>query len=69
MLEVDPSILPPDAVFKGYDEVVVEDLLVRTDNVLFRKQVFYSAAEGKTYMAPLVPGYEGSYGPGCNALA
>jgi hypothetical protein len=68
-LEVDPTILPPDAVFKGYDEVVVEDLLVRTDTVLFRKEVFYSAAEGKTYLAPLPPGYEGSYGPGCKALA
>jgi hypothetical protein len=68
-LEVDRASLPPDAVFKGYDEVVVEDLLVRTDNVLFRKEVFYSAAEGKTYLAPLPPGYEGSYGPGCKALA
>ena len=48
ILEVDRAMLPPDAVFKGYDEVVVEDLLVRTDNVLFRKEVFYSASEGKT---------------------
>jgi hypothetical protein len=69
ILEVDRAMLPPDAVFKGYDEVVVEDLLVRTDNVLFRKEVFHSATEGKTYMAPLPLGYEGSYGPGCKALA
>jgi FtsZ-binding cell division protein ZapB len=69
ILEVDRATLPTDAVFKGYDEVVVEDLLVRTDNGLFRKEVFYSAAEGKTYLAPLPPGYEGRYGPGSKALA
>jgi regulator of replication initiation timing len=68
-LEVDPTILPPDAVFKGYDKVVVEDVLVRTDNVLFRKEVYYSATESKTYMADMPPGYQGRYGPGIRALS
>ena len=27
-LEVDKSVLPPDAEFKGYEEVVVQDLEV-----------------------------------------
>jgi hypothetical protein len=66
---VDPAILPPDAVFKGYDKVVVEDVLVRTDNVLFRKEVYYSATESKTYMADMPPGYQGRYGPGIRALS
>jgi len=48
---------------------VVEDLLIRTDNVLFRKAVYYSASEGKTYRADLPPGYAGRYGPGIKALA
>ena len=37
-LKVDPEDLPDDAVFKGYQDVVVQDIEVRTDNILFRKQ-------------------------------
>ncbi len=67
-LTVDPATLPPDAEFKGYEEVVVQDLVVRTDNVHFRKEKFYSAATGKTYLAPLPAGYHGEFGPGIHAL-
>ena len=57
-LHVDPStLLPPDAEFKGYDEVVVQDISIRTDNVLFRKEVFYSRSTNKSYRAPLPEGY------------
>jgi len=38
MLAVDPDRLPPDAVFKGYEDVVVQDVIFRTDNVLFHKE-------------------------------
>jgi len=69
VLQVDPASLPPDATFKGYEDVVVQDLVVRTDNVLFRKETFYSAAEGKTYLAELPPGYHGEFGPGIRAMA
>jgi len=41
-------LLPVDAEFKGYEEVVVQDIKLTTDNVLFRKQK-YSPSEGKTY--------------------
>src|SRR5712691_9934032 len=69
VLEVDPAGLPEDAAFKGYEEVVVQDVVVRTDNVRFRKEVFYSASEHKSYLAPLPPGYAGQFGPGLKALA
>ncbi len=68
VLTVDPTTLPPDAEFKGYEEVVVQDVVVRTDNVLFRKEKFYSAAAGKTYLADLPAGYHGEFGPGIHAL-
>ena len=67
-LTVDPATLPPDAEFKGYEEVVVQDVVLRTDNVLFRKQKFYSAAERRTYLAELPAGYHGEFGPGIHAL-
>lgn len=68
VLEVDRDTLPSDAEFKGYENVVVQDVIFRTDNVLFRKEKFYSASEGKTYLAPLPQGYGGQFGPGIKAL-
>jgi hypothetical protein len=67
-LTVDPATLPPDAEFKGYEEVVVQDVVVRTDNVRFRKEKFYSATAGTTYLAALPAGYHGEFGPGIHAL-
>jgi hypothetical protein len=39
-LTVDPAILPLDAEFKGYEEVIVPDVVIRTDNVRFWKEVW-----------------------------
>src|SRR4051812_35358922 len=44
-LTVDPATLPPDAVFKGYATVVVQDLVLRTDTVAFEQAVWYSPSE------------------------
>ena len=63
VLPVDPAVLPPDAEFKGYEEVVVQDVVVHTDNVLFRKEKFYSPSQRKIYLAELPPGYQGEFGP------
>ncbi|MGA9223593.1 MAG: transposase [Pseudomonas graminis] len=67
-LPVDPASLPADAEFKGYEDVLVQDLVIRTDNVLFHKEVFYSPSLGKSYRAPLPRGYSGEFGPGVKAL-
>jgi len=40
VLTVDREHLPADAVFKGYEDVVVQDLEIRTDNVQFRKEKY-----------------------------
>src|SRR6266478_5536452 len=69
VVAVDPTGLPPDAVFKGYEDVVVQDVLFRTDNVLFRKEKFYSPSQHTTYVASLPPGYRGQFGPGIKSLA
>lgn len=63
MREVDKALLPPDAVFKGYAESTVQDLIIETETVLFRKEVYYSPSKGKTYTAEVPAGYEGKYGP------
>jgi len=68
VVEVDPTILPKDAKFKGYQDVVVQDILLRTDNILFHKQKYYAHSTRKTYLAELPRGYEGQFGPGIKAL-
>jgi hypothetical protein len=65
---VDPALLPTDAEFKGYESVVVQDVRLRTDNVRFLKEKYYSASAGQSYMAALPVGYEGEFGPGVKAL-
>lgn len=68
VLEVPFEQLPADAEFKGYEDVIVQDIKLGSDNILFRKQKYYSAFEGKTYLADLPPGYEGQFGPGLKAM-
>jgi len=67
-LLVDPARLPADAVFKGYEVVVVQDVRLQTDNVRFRKEKWYSPSQGRTYLAPLPLGYAGQFGPGLVTL-
>ena len=68
ILEVDPAVLPKDAEFKGYEDIVVQDILQRTDNIRFYKKKYYSASTRKTYLAKLPRGYEGQFGPGIKAM-
>ena len=41
-LKVERSQLPEDAEFKGYEPVIIQDLIIKTDNVRFLKEKFYS---------------------------
>lgn len=68
VLTVDPATLPPDAQFKGYEPVVVQDLLLQPDTVCFHKAKWYSPTTGQSYLAPVPVGYEGGFGPGIKAL-
>ena len=68
VLTVDRATLPPDAQFKGYEPVVVQDLLLRPDTVCFHKAKWYSPTTGQSYLAPVPVGYEGEFGPGIKAL-
>ncbi|MBI4672060.1 MAG: hypothetical protein HY741_10400 [Chloroflexi bacterium] len=67
MAPLDPTVLPPAAEFKGHEAVIVQDLILHTDNVRFLKEKYYSPAQGKTYLAELPKGYAGEFGPGVKA--
>lgn len=68
VLKVAPADLPEDAQFKGYEAVVVQDIQIKTDNVRFLKEKYYSPSTQKTYLAEMPEGYQGQFGPGLKAL-
>jgi len=61
---VDKSILPNDAVFKGYSCVTIRDIIVEPWNTKYKREVFYSPSERKTYSGDLPDGVKGEFGPG-----
>src|SRR5882757_1145286 len=67
VLLVDRESLPADAIFKVYEDVVVEELVIQTDSVQFGKAKYYSSSQKRTYLAPLPAGYHGQFGPGVKA--
>ncbi len=60
---LDRAALPPDVQFKGYEDVVVQDLRIECETIRFRKEKFYSPSLGQTFLAPLPAGYHGQFGP------
>ena len=66
--KVDPSILPEDAVFKDYDTVIVQDIIITTKNTAYRKEVWYSPSQHRTYRGELPHGIEGEFGNGVKSL-
>jgi len=49
--------------FKGYQTVVVQGILIKTDNVEYRKEVCYSPSKNKTYIGKLPIGVKGEFNP------
>ena len=48
--------MPEDAEFKGYHERIIQNIQIKTDNVLYQMESYYSKSEGETYTAEL-PGH------------
>ena len=65
---VDPEQLPEDAAFKGYDTVIIQDVVFRAENTAFKREVFYSASENRRIIGDLPPGHQGEFGPGIKTL-
>jgi len=67
---IDKSIFPKDAQCKGYSDLVIQDIKIVTDNVKYRREMYYSPSTGKTYLGKLpadVVG-KGEYGVGVRSL-
>lgn len=62
--------LPDDLRFTGYEDVVIQDLVIRTNNVQYRREVYYSPSQKKNFSSELpddVRG-QGQFGPGIRSL-
>ena len=65
---VDKSQLPTDAVFNNYSYKVVQDIVIKTDNVEFKREVYYSPSLNQCYSGTVPAGYDqGDFGPHINA--
>ena len=62
--------LPDDLKFKGYEDVVIQELIIRTDNVKYRCEVYYSPSRNKRCRAELPEAVrgQGEFGPGIRSL-
>lgn len=56
-----PDQLPPDARLEGYRDFVVQDLIVKTHTIRYRRAV-YRLADGSVCVAPRPAGVEGHFG-------
>ena len=55
---IDPATLPADAKLVEIKSVVVQDVVIRPNNIQFDLEVYYSASQRKYYRAELPPGYD-----------
>jgi hypothetical protein len=62
--EIDKRNLPDDAVFKGYEKRIVQDIKITTDNIEFKLSAYYSPSLNKTFIASLPESHYGEFGPG-----
>ena len=65
---VDKATLPNDAEFKGYESVIIQEIRIHTDNVEYKKEVYYSASEKKCYVGQLPAEMSGEFGHGVRSL-
>jgi len=64
---VDRGALPSDAVFKGHDRIISQNIIFKRENTEYLVELYYSPSEKKTYRGALPEEYSG-YFPGIKGI-
>ena len=69
VITIDKNKLPDDAVFKGYQQYIVQDIKFELDNIEYRREEYYSPSTKRSYVADMPIDYDDShYGFNIKAL-
>lgn len=66
--KVDRATLPADAIKKGVEKLIIQDIEFKAYTIEFHREIYYSPSQGKRYIGELPPGYSGEFGPGVKSL-
>lgn len=66
---VDKEELPGDAIFMGYEDVVVQGIELKRKNVKYSREKYYSPSLNKTYLGKFTEEYIGGFSKEIHGLA
>ena len=61
--KLDKNKLPEDAIFKGYETTVVQDIIILNDNIELKRETYYSPSLKRSFTAGYPEWYDGEFGP------
>jgi len=59
LCHLDKQILPTDAINKGYERTITQNIIFKSDNTEYRREKYYSPSLNQTFIAPLPDDYSG----------
>ncbi|NOR80807.1 MAG: transposase [Methyloprofundus sp.] len=67
---LDKAGLPDDLISKGYTDITVQDIIIKSNTIRYRRETYYSPSENKSYYGALPEGVknQGEYGIGIRSL-
>jgi hypothetical protein len=67
---LDKRGLPDDLISKGHTEYIVQDIIITSNNIRYRREAYYSPSKNKSYYGALPEGVQdkGEYGVGIRSL-
>jgi hypothetical protein len=67
---LDKTGLPDDLTSKGYTDITVQDIIIKSNTIRYLRETYYSPSENKSYYGTLPEGVEnqGEYGVGIRSL-
>lgn len=67
---LDKTGLPDDLISKGHTDIIVQDIIIQSNNIRYRRETYYSPSKNKSYYGALPEGVQNQdeYGIGIRSL-